>query len=176
MSDEPPDTTALREAICAQAETLTVSAREIVRHFQVLRSARAPRLMMDAPGLFYPDLDLYVISKAGAHRGHAVLYTMIAPLLPAGRFPAYGFVLYPESYVRSCLDRLLRKTVRPVCAEMRVSFENVFNKKHHPAESLTDGPVLRSLIALLRADLGLSSPLKNGLCAAQGRGAELRRA
>ncbi len=153
MTDEV-DSESLKRAICSLAETLTVSAREVVRHFQVLKSARAPRLLMDAPGLYYPDVGIYVISKAGAHRGHAAMHKMIAPLLPEDRRRVYGFVLYPESYVRSCLDRLLRKTVRIVSPEMRISVENNFNKKHHYGEQLTDTPVIRELIELMRTDLG----------------------
>ena len=146
----------LKERIGQLAETLTTSSRDIIRHFQILKSARAARLLMDAPGLYYSDLQLYVISKAGAHRGHTSMNTMIQPLLPDGKGTAYGFVLYPESYVRSCLDSLLRKTVRIVSPEMRISIENNFNKKFH-GDNLTDSQVLKDLIGLLRQDLGLAS-------------------
>jgi len=144
----------LKERIEALAETLTTSSREIVRHFQILKSARAARLLMDAPGLYYHELQLYVISKAGAHRGHTSMHNLILPLLPVGKDRVYGFVLYPESYVRSCLDSLLRKTVRIVSPEMRISVENNFNKKQH-GENLTESPVLKELIDLMRKDLGL---------------------
>ena len=144
----------LKEQIGELAETLTTSSRDIIRHFQILKSARAARLLMDAPGLYFPDLRLYVISKAGAHRGHASMNNMIQPLLPTGKGTVYGFVLYPESYVRSCLDSLLRKTVRIVSPEMRISIENNFNKKFH-GDNLTESPVLKELISLLRRDLGL---------------------
>ncbi len=157
--NEEVDIAELRRTICSLAETLTTSAREIIRHFQVLKSARAARLLMDAPGLYYPDLGLYVISKAGAHRGHTSMHAMIAPHLPEDRRKAYGFVLYPESYVRSCLDRLLRKSVRIVSPEMRISIENNFNKKHHHGCDLTDSLLLRQLIVLMRRDLGLPETL-----------------
>ena len=155
VNGEEVDIEELKERVCALAETLTTSAREIIRHFQILKSARAARLMMDAPGLYYPDLLLYVISKAGAHRGHTSMNTMIQPLLPAGKGRVYGFVLYPESYVRSCLDSLLRKTVRVVSPEMRISIENNFNKKYH-GNNLTESPILKDLITLMRQDLGLA--------------------
>jgi len=145
----------LQETICSLAETLTTSSREIIRHFQILKSARAARLMMDAPGLYYPALSLYVISKAGAHRGHSSMHNMIAPLLPEGKKEVYGFVLYPESYVRSCLDRILRKTVRIVSPEMRISIENNFNNKYHHGCDLTESLVLKDLIKLMHRDLGL---------------------
>lgn len=148
---------ALKDEIEGLAETLTTSSREIIRHFQILKSARASRLLMDAPGLYYPDLPLYVISKAGAHRGHASMHNMIKPLLPPEKRKVYGFVLYPESYVRSCLDSILRRTVRIVSPEMRISIENNFNKKYHDG-NLTDSPVLKQLIELLRRDLGVSDP------------------
>jgi len=152
MDGEETEIEKLKERICGLAETLTTSAREIIRHFQVLKSARAARLMMDAPGLYYPSLSLYVISKAGAHRGHASMHAMIQPLLPADKHKVYGFVLYPESYVRSCLDSILRRSVRIVSPEMRISIENTFNKKYHD-DDLTDSAVLRELIELMRHDL-----------------------
>jgi hypothetical protein len=153
VDGEESDIEELKERICGLAETLTTSAREIIRHFQVLKSARAARLMMDAPGLYYPDLTLYVISKAGAHRGHASMNAMIQPLLPKEKRKVYGFVLYPESYVRSCLDSILRRSVRIVSPEMRISIENNFNKKYYDG-NLTDSPVLKELIELMRHDLG----------------------
>lgn len=154
MDGEETGIEELKEQICDLAETLTTSSREIIRHFQVLKSARAARLMMDAPGLYYPDLSLYVISKAGAHRGHASMNNMIQPLLPKGKGKVYGFVLYPESYVRSCLDSILRRSVRIVSPEMRISIENNFNKKYYDG-NLTDSAVLKELIELMRQDLGM---------------------
>ena len=159
MTSETDSSEVLKEQIEDLAETLTTSAREIIRHFQVLKSARAARLLMDAPGLYYPDLRLYVISKAGAHRGHTSMNAMIQPLLPEDKRKVYGFVLYPESYVRSCLDSILRRSVRIVSPEMRISIENNFNKKYHD-DNLTDSQVLRELIAIMRKDLGL--PESNG--------------
>ncbi|MEW6426408.1 MAG: hypothetical protein AB1568_00075 [Thermodesulfobacteriota bacterium] len=152
---EHPSLPQLRQTICSLAETLTTSAREIIRHFQVLKSARAARLMMDAPGLFFPDLSLYVISKAGAHRGHTAMQNLVGPHLPPEGNRVYGFVLYPESYVRSCLDRLLRKSVRTVSPEMRLSIENNFNAKHHHGCDLTDSQVMHDLVGLMRRELGL---------------------
>lgn len=152
MGGAETDIDALKERICGLAETLTTSAREIIRHFQVLKSARAARLLMDAPGLYYPSLSLYVISKAGTHRGHASMNKMIQPLLPKDKQQVYGFVLYPESYVRSCLDSILRRSVRIVSPEMRISIENNFNKKYYEG-NLTDSAVLKELIELMRQEL-----------------------
>ncbi len=111
--------------------------------------------MMDAPGLYFPDLKLFIISKAGTHRGHTQMYNLIIPHLPEGKQTVFGFVLYPESYVRSCLDSILRKTVRKVSPEMRISIENNFNQKHHGSENLTESPVLKNLVDLMRTELGL---------------------
>lgn len=142
----------LKAEIRALSEFNVTNVREIILHFQALKSARVARIMMDAPGLYYPELSLYVVSKSGGARGHATIHQSILPLIAAEKSRVYGFVLYPESYVRSCLDSLLRKTVRVVCPEMRLSVENTFNSKYHGQE-LTDSPMARNLLALLKADL-----------------------
>lgn len=154
MASPHTDLDQLKTQVTGLAETLTTSMREIIRHFQVLKSARASRMMMDAPGLYFPDLPLIVISKAGAHRGHTQMYDLITPHLPAEKKICYGFVLYPESYVRSCLDSILRRTVKSVCPEMRVSIENNFNHKHHGKQDFTGSQVLIDLVTLMQTELG----------------------
>jgi hypothetical protein len=146
---------ALKAEIRLMSEFNATSSRDIVLHFQALKSARSPSILMDAPGLFYPDIPLYVVSKSGTARGHATLHNSIAPLLPENKRNAYGFVLYPESYIRSCVDKLLRKTVRRVSLEMRLSMENVFNKKYHHKKQLTDSEIMSRLIILMQKDLGI---------------------
>lgn len=142
----------LKAEIRRLSEFNVTNVREIVLHFQALKSARVARIMMDAPGLYYPELPLYVISKSGGGRGHSSIHQSIVPLLTEEQRTVYGFVLYPESYVRSCLDSLLRKTVRVVSPEMRLSVENTFNTKYHE-QPLTDSPMARNLLAMLKADL-----------------------
>ncbi len=142
----------IKQKIRKLSEFNLTSVRDIILHFQALKSARASRVMMDAPGLYYPQLPLYVISKSGMARGHSSLSKSIQPLLPESERKVYGFVLYPESYVRTCLDRILRKTVKVVSPEMRIGFENSFNKKHHNRD-LNDSDVLKDLIMLLQHDL-----------------------
>jgi hypothetical protein len=142
----------LKAEIRRLAETNVTSIRGIMLHFQALVSARAHRLMMEAPGLYYPDISLYVISKGGMSRGHASMHKSIVPLLPEGKNTAYAFVLYPESFVRSCLDRLLRKTTKNITSDLRISMENVFNRKYYNFE-LTDSEIEKKLIGLLQNDL-----------------------
>jgi hypothetical protein len=149
---EIPDLAALRAAVRKLAETNVTSIREIMLHFQALVSARAHRLLMEAPGLYYPDVPLYVISKGGMSRGHASMHKSIAPLLPEAKRTAYAFVIYPESFVRTCLDRLLRKTTKNITHDLRISMENVFNRKYFDFD-LTDSEIESELMAMLRKDL-----------------------
>ena len=146
------DLAELKAEIRRLAETNVTSIRGIMLHFQALVSARAHRLMMEAPGLYYPDIPLYVISKGGMSRGHASMQKSIVSLLPEGKDTAYAFVLYPESFVRSCLDRLLRKTTKNITCDLRISMENVFNRKYFNFE-LTDSEIEKKLIRLLQNDL-----------------------
>ena len=128
------------------------NVRDILLLFQAYKSARLARIVMDAPGLYFPELPLYVISKSGGERGHVSLHKSLLPLLPADKRLVYAFILYPESYIRTCLDSLLRKEVRVVSPELRLSLENTFNRKHH-GQALSDSAMARNLLALLKADL-----------------------
>lgn len=142
----------LKAEVRRLAETNETSIRGIMLHFQALVSARAHRLLMEAPGLYYPDIPLYVISKGGMARGHASMHKSIVPLLPEDKATAYAFVLYPESFVRSCLDRLLRKTTKSITHDLRISMENVFNRKYYNFD-LIDSEIEKELIGLLQNDL-----------------------
>ena len=152
MEDENQEIEELKKKIRALSEVYTTSMRDLALHFQALKSARAPRLLMDAPGLYYPRIPLFVISKGGASTGHRSLNDEIKPYLPEGKRLVYGFTLYPDSYVRSCMDRLLRKTVKTISPQVRVSMENVFNKKYH-GRDFTDSPILKELVEVLKKDL-----------------------
>lgn len=145
----------IKSNIRAQSEFNTTNIRDIVLYFQVLKSARASRLMMDAPGLYFPGLGIYIISKSGSARGHATLYKSILPLIPKEENTSYGFVLYPESYVRSCLDKILRKSTAIISKDLRLSMENVFNKKYHN-ETLVGSQIEGELTALFRKGLGVA--------------------
>lgn len=152
-NDTSEDLAAVKEKIRKLSESNAVSIREIILYFQTLVSARANRLLMEAPGLYFPDLPLYVISKSGMMaRGHASIYQSIIPHLPKEKRTCYAFVLYPESFVRTCLDRLLRKTTKNITKELRLSMENVFNRKHHNRD-LVDSEIENELISLLKKDL-----------------------
>jgi hypothetical protein len=130
------------------------SVRDIILHFQTLTSARASRMLMEAPGLYYRDLSFYVLSKSGMNRGHASMNENIQPLLPEGKGTCYGFVLYPESFVRTCMDKIFRKTTKNITPDMRVSMENVFNRKNHRKQKLNDSETEKELILMLKKDLG----------------------
>jgi len=152
IGSDIPDLAVLKAEVRRLAETNVTSIRGIMLHFQALVSARAHRLLMEAPGLYYPEVPLYVISKGGMSRGHASMHKSIVPLLPEDNNTAYAFVLYPESFVRSCLDRLLRKTTKNITSDLRISMENVFNRKYYNFD-LTDSEIEKELIALLQKDL-----------------------
>jgi hypothetical protein len=139
------------------SDTFVFSAREIALHFQTLISARASRMLMEAPGLYYPDMLLYVISRSGMNRGHGSMYENFHHLFPAARSTCYGFVLYPESFVRTCLDKILRKTTKNITPQLRISMENVFNRKHHKKKQLVDSEIEKELIVILKRDLGKSN-------------------
>jgi len=147
-----PDLAALRAEIRKLAETNETSIRGIMLHFQALVSARAHRLLMEAPGLYYPDVPVYVISKGGMSRGHASMHNSIVPLLPEGKRTVYAFVIYPESFVRTCLDKLLRKTTKNISSALRISMENVFNRKYYDFD-LTGSEIENELITLLQNEL-----------------------
>lgn len=138
------------------SEFNAVTVREIMLHFQALVSAGAYRMTMNAPGLYYPDINQYVISKSGMVRGHTSMNKAISPLLPEGLRACFGFVLYPESFVRTCLDRVLRRTTKNITRDLRISMENVFNKKHHHGLELVDSEIENRLIALMRNDIGVA--------------------
>ena len=136
------------------SDTFVFSSRDIALHFQTLISARAARMLMEAPGLYYPDMQFYVISRSGMNRGHASMNENFQMLFPEGRGTCYGFVLYPESFVRTCLDRLLRKTTKNITPQLRISMENVFNRKRHRKMNLVDSEIEGELIIMLKRDLG----------------------
>ena len=138
------------------SDTFVFSARDIALHFQTLISARASRMLMEAPGLYYQVLDFYVISRSGMNRGHGSMYESFYALFTPEQATCYGFVLYPESFVRSCLDKLLRKTTKNITPQLRVSLENVFNRKLHRKVKLVDSEIEKELIAKFKKDLGRS--------------------
>ena len=138
------------------SDTFVFAARDIMLHFQTLNSARASRMFMEAPGLYYPDMDLYVISRSGMNRGHASMYEKFYHFFPAEKATSYGFVLYPESFVRTCLDRILRKTTKNITPQLRISMENVFNRKHHKKIKFVDSAIEKDLIMRFKKDLGRS--------------------
>jgi hypothetical protein len=142
----------LKSRIRKLSEANVTSVQGIILHFQAMVSARAHRLMMEAPGLFYPDIPLYVISKGGMSRGHASMHNSIKPLLPEDKNTCYAFVVYPESFVRTCLDRVLRKTTRNITRDLRLSMENVYNRKYYDFD-FTGSEIEDSLIHLLQNDL-----------------------
>ena len=135
------------------SDTFVFSARDVVLHFQTLTSARASRMFMEAPGLYYPDMDLNVISRSGMSRGHGSMYQNFHSFFQAKKATCYGFVLYPESFVRTCLDKILRKTTKSITPQLRISMENVFNRKHHKKMKLVGSAVEKDLITLLKKDL-----------------------
>jgi hypothetical protein len=135
------------------SDTFVFSVRDIVLHFQTLISARASRMLMEAPGLYYPDMDLYVISRSGINRGHGSMYEIFYHFFPVEKAICYGFVLYPESFVRTCLDKILRKTTKNITPQLRISMENVFNRKHHKKINLVDSAIEKDLIMRLKNDL-----------------------
>ena len=136
------------------SDTFVFSARDIALHFQTLSSARASRMLMEAPGLYYPDMDLYVISRSGMNRGHGSMDQNFYTFFPEEKGVCYGFVLYPESFVRTCLDKILRKTTKNISPQMRISMENVYNRKHHKKIKLVDSEIEKKLISILKSDLG----------------------
>ncbi|MFC1844868.1 hypothetical protein ACFLZ5_08775 [Thermodesulfobacteriota bacterium] len=138
------------------SDTFVFSSREIALHFQTLISARAARMLMEAPGLYYPAMDFYVISRSGMNRGHASMDENFCSFFPDERSVCYGFVLYPESFVRTCLDKLLRKTTKNITPQLRISMENVFNRKRHKKEKLVDSEIEKELIMMLKKDIGRS--------------------
>lgn len=138
------------------SDTFVFSSREIALHFQTLISARASRMLMEAPGLYYPAIDLYVISRSGMNRGHASMDENFNTFFPDGMGVCYGFVLYPESFVRTCLDKLLRKTTKNITPRLRISMENVFNRKRHKKEKLVGSEIEKELITMLKKDIGRS--------------------
>jgi hypothetical protein len=136
------------------SDTFVFSVRDIALHFQTLISARASRMLMEAPGLYYADMDLYVISRSGMNRGHGSMYENFYNLFPVDKTTCYGFVLYPESFVRTCLDKILRKTTKNITPQLRISMENVFNRKHHRKVKLVDSVIEKDIINRFKKDLG----------------------
>ena len=136
------------------SDTFVFSVRDIALHFQTLISARASRMLMEAPGLYYSDMDLYVISRSGMNRGHGSMYENFYKFFPADKTTCYGFVLYPESFVRTCLDKILRKTTKNITPQLRISMENVFNRKHHRKVKLVDSVIEKDIINRFKKDLG----------------------
>jgi len=143
----------LKRQVRALSEFNATHVRELVMHFQTLISARESRVFMEAPGLYYRDLGLYVISTSGLTRGHATLWKSLEPVLPPEPGPCYAFVLYPGSFIRSCFDRVLRRTAKIIGNDLRLSMENVFNRKHHPGVELVGSAVERELVCLLKEEM-----------------------
>ena len=155
-TDSLTELNSIRTEIKKISDTFVFSGRDIALHFQTLISASASRMLMEAPGLYYPEMDLYVISRSGMNRGHRSMHDAFYPLFPPGKAVCYGFVLYPESFVRSCLDRLLRKTTKNITPQLRISMENVFNRRFHKKVKLVDSAIEKEIIGKLKKDLGKS--------------------
>lgn len=143
---------AIAEEIGKLSEFNSTSIKEMTLYFQTLLSAKESRLFMEAPGLYLADLPLFVISKSGVKRGHATLYNSIKPLLPAGRQRCYAFILYPHSFFRTCFDRVLRHTAKAIGKDLRLSMENVFNRKYY-RDSLVDSAMEQEIISCIRREL-----------------------
>ena len=154
--DSPIDRDNIKAEIKKISDTFVFSTRDIVLHFQTLVSASASRMLMEAPGLYYPDMEFYVISRSGMNRGHASMNEIFYSFFPEEKGVCYGFVLYPESFVRTCLDKILRKTTKNITLQLRISMENVFNRKHHKKKNLVDSEIEKELIMRLKKDLGRS--------------------
>ncbi len=156
MTAPPPLAPEEVRAIAAEVRRLSqfnsTSASDMALYFQILLSARESRVFMEAPGLYFPDLPLLVFSKSGINRGHATIYHSITPLLPEERRRCYAFVLYPGSFIRSCFDRVLRRTAKVIAKDLRLSMENVFNRKYY-SHSLVDSEVEQEIIAFMRREL-----------------------
>lgn len=134
------------------SEFNSTSAGDLALHFQILLSAKESRIFMEAPGLYFPQLPLVVISKSGINRGHATIYQSITPLIPPDKRLCYAFVLYPGSFIRSCFDSTLRNTAKIIAKDLRLSMENVFNRKHHK-KSLVDSGMEQEIIDFMRRQL-----------------------
>lgn len=156
MSALPPlvqeEAAAIAQAVRQLSTFNSTSAKDLALHFQILLSAKESRVFMEAPGLYFPDIPLLVISKSGINRGHATIYQSILPLIPEGRRHCVAFVLYPGSFIRSCFDRVLRKTAKIIAKDLRLSMENVFNRKYH-AESLVDSEIEQEIIERMRREI-----------------------
>ncbi len=155
MEEQPLGQTAqstIAAAICKLSEFNTTKADCLVLHFQTLASAHASKLFMEAPGLYFPELQLYVISTSGLTRGHTSLYHSVEPTIPPDKRLCYAFVLYPGSFIRSCLDKVLRKTTKKIPKDLHLSMENVFNRKRYK-DVLVDSEIEKELIALLKNDI-----------------------
>jgi hypothetical protein len=143
---------AIAAAVSELSQFNSTSAKDLALHFQILLSAKESRVFMEAPGLYFPDVPLLVISKSGITRGHATIYHSIVPLIPEERRRCFAFVLYPGSFIRSCFDRVLRRTAKVIAKDLRLSMENVFNRKYH-AESLVDSAMEQEIINLMRREI-----------------------
>jgi len=152
-ADSQAELESIKGEIKKVSDTFVFSTRDIALHFQTLISASASRMLMEAPGLYYPDMDFYVISRSGMNRGHGSMYENFHTFFPAEKGICYGFVLYPESFVRTCLDKLLRKTTKNITPQLRISMENVFNRKKHRKVKLVDSEIEKNLIMRLKKDL-----------------------
>ena len=156
MSVQPPMDPEQIKGIAARVRKLSpfnsTSASEMALYFQTLLSAKESRIFIEAPGLYFPALPLLVFSKSGSNRGHATIYHSLTPFIPEGRRCCYAFVLYPGSFIRSCFDRVLRRTAKVIAKDLRLSMENVFNRKYH-CQSLIDSDVEQEIIALMRREL-----------------------
>ncbi|MBA3013818.1 MAG: hypothetical protein KKD63_05685 [Proteobacteria bacterium] len=156
MTTPPPLQSELVKTLATEIRNLSefnsTSAGDLALHFQILLSAKESRVFMEAPGLYFPELPLVVISKSGINRGHATIYQSIMPLIPKDKHHCYAFVLYPGSFIRSCFDRALRNTAKIIAKDLRLSMENVFNRKHHKT-SLVDSDVEQELIDFMRRQI-----------------------
>jgi hypothetical protein len=81
------------------SDTFVFAARDIVLHFQTLTSARASRMLMEAPGLYYPDMDLYVISRSGMN--YSIIFSRLKRQ-PAMVLSCIRKVLSEPALIRSC--------------------------------------------------------------------------
>ena len=54
------------------------------------------------------------------------------------------------------MRKILRKTTKNITPQLRISMENVFNRKYHKKKKLVGSEIEKGLIDMLKKDMGIN--------------------
>jgi len=117
---------------------LTTSVKRVPSHLQSKMFAKSGLISSETSGLYYPSLNLNVISVShdcfGFELSHISINDYVKDVFADDSLVGYAFNLYTKSYLQRQRDRILRDTSIHIGKDIYVSLENVYNRENHGLE------------------------------------------